>query len=333
MKKRISIAIICFIGALLLGGVFYSNNAKHPFKTAEDFTIEIKEGDTLYSIIEKLKVENKLKNSTLVKLYIKQKKLTPNIKPGSYNITKDASVEEFITMLEDYNSDKSNIKVTIPEGYDIDKIAATLDEAGVIGRDKFISAIKEYKLPSYIKTNNERKYDLEGFLFPDTYRFKKGISGEEIIKTMNGRFDEVVKDLTKEKPLNDEELYNIITMASIVERETSNPKERDIVASVFYNRIKEDMKFQSCATVLYALGKHKDKLYEKDLEVNSPYNTYLFKGLPVGPISSPGIEAIKAAINPAETNYLFFVSNNDGTHFFTDNYEEFLKVKGETQGF
>ncbi len=93
------------------------------------------------------------------------------------------------------------------------------------------------------------------------------------------------------------------------------------------------MKFQSCATVLYALGKHKDKLYEKDLEVNSPYNTYLVKGLPVGPISSPGSEAIKAAINPAETNYLFFVSNNDGTHFFTDNYDEFLKVKEKTQGF
>lgn len=333
MKKRISVAIVCLIGVLLLGIIFYSNNAKHPFKTTEDFTIEIKEGDTLYSVIEILKREKKLKNPTLVKLYIKQKKLTPNIKPGSYSITKDASVEEFISMLEDFNLDKSNIKVTIPEGYDIDKIAVALEEADVITKDEFIAAVKEYKLPSYIKTNDERKYDLEGFLFPDTYGFKKGVSGEEIIKTMNGRFDEVMKELTKEKPLNDEELYNIITMASIVERETSNPKERDIVASVFYNRIKEDMKFQSCATVLYALGKHKDKLYEKDLEVDSPYNTYLVKGLPVGPISSPGREAIKAAINPAETNYLFFVSNNDGTHFFTDDYEEFLKVKGETQGF
>lgn len=333
MKKGIIIATICLVGALLLGGIFYNSNAKHPFKAAEDFAIEIKEGDTLYSVIEKLKGEDKLKNPTLVKLYIKQKKLQPNIKPGSYNIAKDASVEGFIAMLEDSSLDKSNIKVTIPEGYDIEGIATTLEKADIISKDDFISAVKEYKLPSYIKSNSERKYELEGFLFPDTYSFKKGVSGEEIIKTMNGRFNEVIKDLTKEKPLNDEELYNIITMASIVERETSNPKERDIVASVFYNRIKEDMKFQSCATVLYALGKHKDKLYEKDLEVNSPYNTYLVEGLPVGPISSPGSEAIKAAINPAETNYLFFVSNNDGTHFFTDNYDEFLKVKEKTQGF
>ncbi|WP_461614933.1 endolytic transglycosylase MltG [Clostridium sp. Marseille-QA1073] len=100
-------------------------------------------------------------------------------------------------MLEDSNLDKSSI----PEGYDVDRIAIALEKANIISKDEFISAVKEYKLPSYIKSNNERKYDLEGFLFPDTYSFKKGVSGEEIIKTMNGRFDEVIKDLTKEKPL------------------------------------------------------------------------------------------------------------------------------------
>lgn len=93
------------------------------------------------------------------------------------------------------------------------------------------------------------------------------------------------------------------------------------------------MKFQSCATVQYALGEHKEKLYEKDLTVESPYNTYLVDGMPIGPISNPGRESLKAAINPKSTNYLYFVSNNDGTHFFTDDYNEFLKVKEKTQGF
>ena len=122
-------------------------------------------------------------------------------------------------------------------------------------------------------------------------------------------------------------------MASIVEKEASDKKELDIVASVFYNRLKIDMPLQSCATVLYSLGKHKDILLDKDLEVKSPYNTYIVEGFPIGPICNPGKESIKAALSPATTNYLYFVSTNDGKHFFTDDYKKFLEIKKKTQGF
>ena len=159
------------------------------------------------------------------------------------------------------------------------------------------------------------------------------MSGNEIIKLMVDKFYSTINEINKEKPIDMKKLDNIIIMASIVEGEASDKNERDKVASVFYNRLKKDMKLQSCATVLYSLGKHKEKLYDKDLEVQSPYNTYKVTGLPVGPICNPGKESIKAALSPAKTNYLYFVSNNDGTHFFTDDYNEFLKVKAVTQGF
>lgn len=334
MKKGL---IATFITLIIIGviafGVIYKNNIKHPFNITDQFMIKIDEGESLYKVLDKLKEENKLKHIGLTKIYMKLDGNTPNVKPGMYTVDKDMSLKDFFAVLENPNLDKGNITVTIPEGYNINQIADLLEQKGVISKDEFIKGVKDYKLPSYIKPNDKLKYNLEGFLFPDTYIFKKGNSANDIIKVMNDRFNEVITKLTKDKTLSDEQLFNIITMASIIENEASDPNERDIVASVFYNRLDKDMMLQSCATVLYSLGKHKDKLYEKDLEIESPYNTYKIKGLPVGPICCPGEEAIKAAINPKKTNYLFFVSNNDGTHFFTDNYEEFLKVKEKTQGF
>lgn len=171
---------------------------------------------------------------------------------------------------------------------------------------------------------------MEGFLFPDTYAFKEGITPNEVIETMINQFNNKIDEVMAGREDN---IYDIITMASIVEKEAAISEERPVIASVFYNRLNGGIKFQSCATVLYALGDHRDKLYENDLTIESPYNTYIVDGYPEGPICSPGLEAIKAALNPSDTNYIYFVSNNDGSHFFTDNYDEFLRVKEETQGF
>ncbi|MBU5225647.1 endolytic transglycosylase MltG [Clostridium senegalense] len=333
MKKGVIISSLCLVGILVLGGVFYSHTIKDPFKTNEDFVIEVQQGDNLYSVISRLKDEGKLKNVIIPKIYIKSLENKPDIKPGEYKINKNSSLKEFLSVLEDATLDQSKVQITIPEGYDITQIASLLQEKGIIEKEIFLESFKNYTVPTYIKADNKVKYSMEGFLFPDTYTFKKGSSGEEIIKIMNDRFNEEIEGITNDKKLSDEELYKIVTMASIVEREASNPEERDVVASVFYNRINKNMKFQSCATVQYALGEHKEKLYEKDLTVESPYNTYLVDGMPIGPISNPGRESLKAAINPKSTNYLYFVSNNDGTHFFTDDYNEFLKVKEKTQGF
>ncbi len=175
-----------------------------------------------------------------------------------------------------------------------------MEKQGIIKKEDFIKSIKEYKGPSFVKEDKNRKYSLEGYLFPDTYEFFKGMQGDKIIDKMLDRFNYVIKEIEKENniKIKDEDMDKLISMASVIEKEAEKDDERGKVASVFYNRIDKKMKMESCATVLYALGYHKDKLYYKDLKIKSPYNTYLNTGLPIGPICSPGKNSIKAALNP-----------------------------------
>lgn len=321
--------IVC----VLAGNFQYKKIIQHPIKTNKDIHVSVKNGDTLYSILDDLNQSGAIKNSSIIKFYIKNNDVKSSIHPGKFLIPKDSTVKELVTSLSTVGKEEDIIKVTIPEGFDINNIAEVLQEKGIVNKEKFIESCKTYKLPNFIIGNENRKFNLEGFLFPATYELKAGMSGNEIIKLMVDKFYSTINEINKETPIDMNKLDSIIIMASIVEDEASDKNERDKVASVFYNRLKKDMKLQSCATVLYSLGKHKEKLYNKDLEVKSPYNTYLVTGLPVGPICNPGKESIKAALSPAKTNYLYFVSNNDGTHFFSDDYNEFLKVKAVTQGF
>jgi UPF0755 protein len=182
-------------------------------------------------------------------------------------------------------------------------------------------------LPDYIKADAKRKYSLEGFLFPDTYEFKKGMSGDDIITQMLLRFEYVINDIEAKQNtvINKENIDKITIMASIVEKEAKAKNERGMVASVFYNRLNKSMPLESCATVLYALDKVKVILSIKDTQTKSPYNTYLVKGLPVGPICCPGRAAIEAAVNPDKTDYYYFVANmvkNDGTMVFAKTLAE-----------
>lgn len=333
MKKVIILSLILVI-ALGIGGMFYFKSAtSHPFRGNDEIVVEVKKGYTFYNILEDLDKKKAIINPSLIKAYVKINKISPKIIPGNFKVPSTATIEEFVKILGNSNLTGDNITVTIPEGYDIEAMGKAFEEKGLFSKNDFIKAVKEYSLPTYIEKRQGRKYELEGFLFPDTYKFNKGISPKEVIKIMNDKFNEEITSLSKNYEIKNEDIYKLVTMASIVEKEAVKKEERAIVASVFYNRLNIKMKFQSCATVLYSLGEHRDKLYEKDLEVQSPYNTYKVDGLPVGPIASPGRESIIAAIEPAKTNYIYFVSKNDGTHFFTNDYNEFLKVKEQTQGF
>jgi UPF0755 protein len=159
---------------------------------------------------------------------------------------------------------------------------------------------------------------MEGYLFPDTYHIGSRTTEEEIIKMMLKRFnDELVKlDYVEKITLPGLSLHNAVTLASLVEREAREDSERPVIAGVIMNRLNRGMKLQIDATVLYALGGHKEKVYYKDLEVDSPYNTYLYYGLPPGPIAFPGEASLKAAIEPAITDYLYYVAKPDGSHAF-----------------
>lgn len=331
-KRKISM-LICFLLIILIGGLYISYAVGNPFKVNDKYRFEVKKDDNLYKIIDRLDKNNLVKNKFLLKAYVKFKKFPGEIKPGFYSIKAGENINSLVHDMNNGIFDETYVKVTIPEGFQITQIASVLEKKGIISSDKFLKACKDYNIPSYIKNDNARTYKLEGYLFPDTYEFKKNMEGKAIIDAMLGRFSSVIAGVKKESGVKIDDLDKIVTMASIVEREAEIEKERAVISSVFYNRMKMNMKLQSCATVEYALGYHKEKLTYNDLKLKSSYNTYLVSGLPEGPICSPGKSSIIAAVKPQSTDYIYFVSNNDGTHFFTKNYNEFLKVKEKTQGF
>ena len=223
------------------------------------------------------------------------------------------------------------VKVTVPEGYSIEAMGELFEKSGLnFTKQDFLNEVRYYPLPKYVKNIEERRYLLEGFLFPDTYHFDKDSTPNVVIKTMIDRFEQVLKEIETELKVSvpEDKIDDIVTMASIVEREIIHDEERVKAASVFYNRLRVGMPLQSCATVIYALGKHKEVLYNSDLEVDSKYNTYKYSSLPIGPIASPGRESIKAAISPSDTNYLYFILNDETNyHYFFENYSDFLKQK------
>ena len=323
----IIVSILCFI---IIGIVVLKSVINKPLKIVSDEQVTIEQGESFYSLLNELKSEDKIKNTFVIKAYTKLKGMDLEIIPGHYTLNKNMSTTEIIELLQNV-SDENYINFTIPEGFTIDDIAEKLEKEGICTSEEFIKAINEYPLPSYIKANSEKRYNLEGFLFPDTYKFERGILPEAIVKTLLSRFDEVWNEIVTNLDIkvNNDDIEKIITVASMVEKEARVDEERATIASVIYNRINKDMTLSIDATVLYAHGYHKDKLYYKDLEIDSPYNTYLYKGLPIGPISNPGAPSIIAALRPDNTDYLFYVLESDNKHYFTNNDEDFMKKQEE----
>ncbi|WP_022853363.1 endolytic transglycosylase MltG [Thermodesulfatator atlanticus] len=210
--------------------------------------------------------------------------------------------------------------VTIPEGYNIYEIARLLDKAGLCKRDDFLQVVKD---PSFLKEFNLPGPTAEGFLFPDTYAFSKGMSPRLIAATMVIRFWKIWnKEFAKRAQEIGVSVKTAITLASIVEKEAIIPRERPIIASVFWNRLKRGMKLQADPTVRYATKRFYYRLRYRDLRSRNPYNTYVYPGLPPGPICNPGKDSIRAVLWPAKTDYLYFVSKGDGTHYFSRTLRE-----------
>ena len=325
--KAILISIILIIISVFF--VMYSQVVNNPLKAEEDITIEIKEGDTFYGILDSLSQENLIRGVPFIKLYIMISGIEVDVKPGNHNVGKDIKLK---TLIENLNEEQIDyITFTVPEGYTIEDIAKKLDDENIVTKEEFITAVKNYELPSYVKENSNKRYNLEGYLFPDTYNLKKEYKAEDIIKIMIERFEVALSTAVSETSvdINSEDIEEIITIASIIEKEAVLNEERKTISSVIQNRIKSDMMLQIDATVIYSLGEHVEHVLYEHLEVDSPYNTYKYYGLPVGPISNPGLESIIAAITPEETDYLFYVLQDDSSHYFTDNYDDFLNKQYE----
>ena len=327
-KKTITIIIILLL--ILIAALYFVSTINNPLKGNEDIVVRVEDGDNFYSIINKLEEDKKLKSVPIIKLYVKVLGKNVDIKPGEYLLSKGSSVEEIINSLNTESS-LNKVKFTVPEGYSIEDIASKLEDEGICSKNDFILAIKEYPLPSYVKPNEEKRYNLEGYLFPDTYIIEIGETPKEIINKMIKRFEEMLDEAIKATNVivKDEDIETVVTIASMIEKEARLDNERPTIASVIVNRLNIDMKLQIDATVIYALGEHVNIVTYDDLEIDSPYNTYKNYGLPVGPISNPGIESIKATLKPESTDYLFYVLKDDNSHYFTNDDEDFLRKQEE----
>ncbi|ABK60700.1 MULTISPECIES: endolytic transglycosylase MltG [Clostridium] len=323
--KKVTVALIILCILIFIGFKTFKN-IKYPFvSTTDKISVVVAKGDSLSNVINKLHKEGYIKRPDVIKLYINIRRIDTTIKQGKYNINTNISIDRFIKILNQ-GFDDEIVKVTIPEGYNIEDIGKLLEDKGIIKKEQFIKSCKNYKLPQYVKQNKNTKYSLEGYLFPDTYRLKKGVSGNEIIKDMLEQFKLVIDDIEKKNnKINN--LHEILTKASIIEKEARSEEDRFKISSVIDNRIQKQMKLQVDATVLYSLGEHKKRLYYKDLNINSPYNTYKVKGLPPGPICNPGKLSIIAALKPQKTDYLYYVLENNKGHYFTKDYKDFLMAK------
>ena len=328
-KRIIRVARIFVIMIIIITIWQFFKIVDTPLKINNEEIVEVAEGDSFYGILDKLSEEGKIKNKFLVKLYLKICGIKPEVLEGTYKLNKSMTLNEFVNLLTDSNKDK--VYITIPEGYTIDDIAEKLEENNICNSKEFIDSVKNYELPKYISNNPNKRYNLEGFLFPDTYSFNKNENADFIIKTMLNRFEkvwqEIVEDLNISIP--EEEIEKKVNVASIIEKEAVVDSERSFISSVIYNRIAIGMPLQIDATVIYSYGYHIEKMYEKYLEIDSPYNTYMYYGLPIGPISNPGRASLMAALKPEKTDYLYYLLESEYTHYFTDNYDDFLRRKEE----
>lgn len=337
-KKKTAMLLLIILALIAAAaGITYSSYRNFITKPASDnggeVVFKIEKGSTSSNIIDGLYDKELISNRLFAKIYVKLN-VKKSLKAGEYTFDKSMSPEAIFEKLQKGTRDLDVVRVTFPEGYNIKQIAGVLKEKGlIIEEDAFIKETQEGEFDyDFLKDiPKDRPSRLEGYLFPDTYEFKAGVTEHQIIDKMLERFEEIFNQEISKK-LGDRSLDELIIMASIVEREARVESERPIIAAVFYNRLKIDMQLQSCATIQYILGTNKERLLNKDLEIESPYNTYLNSGLPAGPISSPGRNSIKAALEPADVDYLYFVLkkyDGDGSHNFASNYNEFLKYKSQ----
>ncbi len=319
------IALVILIGAVgitVLGAAKDTDNKEY-------YNVTIPMGSGSSVIAEQLEDEGIIKSAFSFKVYSRLKGAGDDMKAGSYSLSPSMSVGLIIETLT--TGDIKGIPVTIIEGMTVLQIAEEFDAAGITTTEEFLEAEKngnyDFRFMDQIPEENE--YRLEGFLYPNTYNFAKDTDAEVVINAMLKSFDEnfTDKDYDQAEQLG-YSVLEIITMASIVEKEAALDDERATVASVFYNRLDIGMTLGSDPTVNYITGKIGEEPTASDLEIDSPYNTRLNPGLPPGPICSPGAKSIEAALYPDETEYLYFVvETRDSLNIvFTETYEEHLEA-------
>lgn len=327
MKKNKTILLIIIllllIFILIRGGLFFylhlSSFVNEPFNPgASDKAFTIKKGQSLKDIARNLEDESIISNQTYFTLFTKFRKAEKKLQAGEYLLSASKSPDQILDIL--LKGKVQLYRITIPEGFTVKDIAGLVEKNNFCSKTAFETLCFD---TSFIDSLGIESESLEGYLFPDTYFFTRHTSCEDIITAMVTHFKTVfTKEWQEQAKKMNFSIHDIVILASIIEKETGAASERPLISSVFHNRLKKNMRLESDPTVIYGIKDFDGNIRRKDLRTLTPYNTYQIKGLPLGPIANPGALSLHAALNPAHSEYLFFVSKKDSTHQFSKTIQE-----------
>ncbi len=330
--KKAGIIFFVFIIILTIGIKTYHLMGPVDKYNNNLYTVKIEKGYSSIDIAEKLYEHDLILSKKLFSLLVSIFALDKKLQAGTYALQPAYSMWEIIKIISEGRV--ATFTITIPEGYNIDEIITRLAAKTSYSEEEYKNIIEgnNIKRNYFPAEESEYRYRPEGFLYPDTYRIPLDFSPQEILAMMVKQFEEKWLDYLQDA-CNDTkyDIQEIVTIASLIECEAKFDREKRIISAVIYNRLERDMFLQIDAAILYSFAEHKEKLLYSDLKIDSPYNTYLYRGLPPGPICSPGDEAIYAALNPAEVDYLFYFARSDGSHVFTESYNEHLRLQEKVE--
>ena len=331
IKKLCIIASAIFVLAVagVLGWMHIMGDNKEFAKEGAQI-VHVKVGMTTADIADMLHEKQLVKNPKAFKFEARFKGLANKLQAGMYKI--EGGMSNGTIVNEFANGRIELIDFIVPEGFNVVKTGRKLESLGLGSAEKFIELAKNYAPYDYMKTDNPHViFKSEGFLYPATYKVPYGASEEEYLHIFVRHFNEVMKkngvlDTVKKRDLN---MRDVVNMAAMVEMEAVYAEEQPRIAGVFLKRVEIGMPIQSDTTIQYILGAQKETITFKDTEIDNPYNTYQNYGLPPGPIGSPSLSAIQAVLEPEQTDYLYFVAQNDGHHRFSRTYAEHLRAIDE----
>lgn len=327
-KKWTAIAVVA---AVLLGaGLFLAFGTSHTIERSdrdagENIYMVVKPGTTASEISDRLMqlgvIDSRLRFWWLMKLQGDASKF----KTGTYAFTPHMDEQAVLDKL--VAGDTTVVKFTIPEGFGIKEIAKRLADEGLVDEQEFLAEAKDFAPYDYMKKRPNVRYAAEGYLFPDTYVIHSDVSAEGIMKMMAEDFDtRLTPALRQQAAAKGLSIHDLVTLASLVEKEARYDEDRPIIAQVFFKRLQMGMPLQSDTTLQYLMAGPKEDVSIEDTKIDSPYNTYQHEGLPPGPIASPGMKSILAVLNPANTDYLYFVADRQGHNHYSQTYDEHLAI-------
>ncbi len=336
------IIILLVISGVVGGGYLYIKSALEPVDpdSKEEIEVNIPIGSSPTTIAQILEENGIVKDAKVFRYYTKFRNES-GFQAGDYTLTPSMTFNEIITNLKTGRiMEEAVFQITIPEGKHLTQIAKIVSERTDFTEEEIMEKLTDVdfieslmnQYPGLLTNeilNENIKYALEGYFYPATYPyFKEKPTIEEIFEPMIAQTSKVITEIQGEM-FEDMTAHTLLTMSSLIEEEATAKTDREKISAVFYNRLNINMPLQTDPTVLYALGEHKDRVLYVDLEVDSPYNTYRNNGLPPGPIANAGLSSIKAALNPAETDALYFLATKDGEVLFSKTLEEHNRLKAE----